>query len=70
LIEALESEDADAEVLFMGQPSYPFEYTVTGVCSRADFEEPEEGEGKESDVFLVEGKQVRYGSREAWDAVR
>lgn len=28
-----------------------------------------EREGAETDIFLVEGRQLRYGSKAAWDAV-
>ena len=79
LIELLEEQDPDAEVLLMSQPNWPFELAVEGVTTRdemlradredddEDDEEPrlENGTAK-SDVFLVEGEQLRYGSKAAW----
>lgn len=68
LIQALESYDPDAEVLLATQPSWPFENRVFGVVSR---EEMNPGglppsEGANSDVLLLEGTQLRYGSKAAW----
>jgi hypothetical protein len=80
LIELLEEQDPNAEVLVMSQPNWPFELSLAGVTTReemlradrddaddADDEEPrlERGTAK-SDVFLVEGEQLRYGSKTAW----
>jgi len=41
------------------------------VRAREEFEEPDEddvqGDGKKpNDVFILEGKQLRYGSKDAW----
>ncbi|MBK6682919.1 MAG: hypothetical protein IPG45_00470 [Deltaproteobacteria bacterium] len=78
LIELLEEQDPDAEVLVMSQPNWPFELGLAGVTTREemlradredgdDDEEPrlERGTAK-NDVFLVEGEQLRYGSKTAW----
>jgi hypothetical protein len=82
LIELLEEQDPDAEVLVMMQENWPFECALAGVTTREemlradreerdeddeDDEEPrlERGTAK-SDVFLVEGQQLRYGSKTAW----
>jgi len=79
LIELLEEQDPDAEVLVMSQPNWPFELGLAGVTTREemlradrdedgdDGDEPrlERGTAK-SDVFLVEGEQLRYGSKAAW----
>jgi hypothetical protein len=82
LIELLEEQDPDAEVLVMMQQNWPFECSLAGVTTREemlradrdedggdgdDDEEPrlERGTAK-SDVFLVEGEQLRYGSKTAW----
>ena len=79
LIELLEEQDPDAEVLVMMQQNWPFECSLAGVTTREemlradredgneDDEEPrlERGTAK-SDVFLVEGQQLRYGSKTAW----
>ena len=67
LIAKLEDYDQDARVYIMTQPSWPFENEVAGVIERAEFE----GLGKEgarsTDVFVLEGDQVRYGSKKAWE---
>ena len=79
LIELLEEQDPDAEVLVMSQPNWPFELGLAGVTTREEMlradrdedgdrdDEPrlERGIAK-SDVFLVEGEQLRYGSKTAW----
>jgi hypothetical protein len=109
LKEAIEDMLADgiseqAEVRLMHQPSWPFEYSISGVCKRSDFQTAvdecgeltgsldEELEGLDGDerkqaeadelerikrdenrkecVFLVEGRQLCYGHKEAWDAAQ
>ncbi|WP_223643764.1 hypothetical protein [Corallococcus sp. EGB] len=86
LIELLEEQDPDAEVLIMSQQNWPFENAVAGVAVREemlradrdedgdddDAEEPRYERGTApNDVFLVEGEQLRYGSKTAWQvAVR
>jgi hypothetical protein len=83
LIEILGDCDPDAEVLIMSQPSWPFENAIAGVAVREEFGEddgldgdsekaerhPEPGTAT-SDVFIVEGQQLRYGSKRAWGAAR
>ena len=79
LIEMLEEQDPDAEVLVMSQENWPFEMALCGVTTRdeilradSDEEEPEDDDAEladglaRSDVFLVEGTQLRYGSKTAW----
>lgn len=82
LIEILEDQDPDAEVLIMSQENWPFENAIAGVAVREDFvDDDEEDEGDEdgtepryekgtapNDVFIVEGQQLRYGSKAAWNA--
>jgi ribosomal protein L12E/L44/L45/RPP1/RPP2 len=82
LIELLEEQDPDAEVLVMMQQRSPFECALAGVTTRdeierADREEDDEDDDAEeeprergtakSDVFLVEGGQLRCGSETAWN---
>jgi hypothetical protein len=81
LIELLEDQDPEAEVLLLSQPHWPFEYSIRGVTSRDEIHEEDEDrddEGDEddrdddrdgalTDVFLLEGSQLRYGSKRAWD---
>lgn len=79
LIEMLEEQDPDAEVLVMSQENWPFEMALCGVTTRdeilradSDEEESEDDDAEladglaRSDVFLVEGTQLRYGSKTAW----
>ncbi len=81
VIELLEEQDPDAEVLVMMQKNWPFECSLAGVTTRdemlrADERDEDDGEQVEpriesgtakNDVFLVEGEQLRYGSKTAWD---
>ncbi len=79
LIELLEEQDPDAEVLVMSQPNWPFELSLAGVTTREemlraereerdddDYEPRFERGTAKNDVFLVEGEQLRYGSKTAW----
>ena len=83
LIEILEDLDPDAEVLLMSLQSWPFKNGIAGVAVREDLaeddedlddderEEPRYEKGTAAnDVFIVEGQQLRYGSKAAWDAAR
>jgi hypothetical protein len=83
LIEILEDQDPDAEVLIMSQQSWPFENAIAGVAVREEIVEDDEDLDDEereephyekgtaaNDVFIVEGQQLRYGSKAAWDAAR
>lgn len=83
LIEFLEDLDPDAEVFIMSQQNWPFENAVAGVVVREEMieddeelsdeerEEPRYEKGTAAnDVFIVEGEQLRYGSKAAWDAAR
>jgi hypothetical protein len=68
LIQALESYEPDAEVLMATQPSWPFENRVFGVVSREEMspDAPPPHDGANTDVLLLEGTQLRYGSKAAW----
>jgi hypothetical protein len=81
LIEFLEDCDPEASVLIVTQSHWPFENSVHGVALREDVgsdegcddddDESRFPEGTSgSDVLIVEGSQLRYGSRAAWDAAR
>jgi len=64
LIDILEGYDDDAQVLFVVQPNWPFEYSIADVVERADFEDGNEETGARSnDVILIEGSQLRYGNK-------
>lgn len=80
LIELLEDCDPEAEVFLMTQPAWPFECSVRGIAVREELESAEDDEGEAraprrrdagaaaNDVFILEGEQLRYGSKVAWDA--
>ena len=78
LIDILEEMDPDAEVLIGSAPAWPFEYSIAGVTTREDALAEAEGEDDPvyedskgpSDVFLLEGEQLRYGSKLMWSAAR
>jgi hypothetical protein len=73
LIEALEDCEEcvgeNAEVLLMTQEHWPFEFSIRTVVTRDQIDEADigHGEGHETDVFIVEGTQLRYGNKRAWD---
>jgi hypothetical protein len=83
LIERLEElrDDvgADAEVRLMTQPNWPFENSIRGVTTAdeilaADIDDGETTDVEISDedaignvVYIVEGGQIGYGSKNAWN---
>lgn len=69
LIELLEYYDDDCEVMLMTQESWPFENTIEGVTQREDFDDDDESSENLKDVFIVEGSQIRYGSKDAWNTL-
>jgi hypothetical protein len=81
LIRILGDCDPEADVYVMAQRSYAFECALHGVAERRAFVETydddeaaasasTDADRRRTDVFLVEGSQLRYGSRDAWDAAR
>jgi hypothetical protein len=71
LIEELECCDGEAEVRFLAQPSWPFEYTIAAVVEASD--RPDDLSSFEETpvhrVLLVEGRQACYGDRRAFESV-
>lgn len=81
LIDRLEEARAefgdDAEVRLMTQEKWPFENAIRGVTSGSeinracdDWEEAEDGDSDVEDdavVYIVEGDQLGYGSKAAWN---
>lgn len=71
LEDVIEQAGPDAEVRLMTQQHYPFENEVRGVCTGGDInegEDPEDGDVvDEQVVYIVEGEQLGYGSKRAWD---
>lgn len=68
LIEILQGLDPDARVLIMAQQNWPFENDISNVTTREDISEEYETGTAASDVFIVEGQQLRYGSKAAWNS--
>jgi hypothetical protein len=72
LIDELDSYDGDAEVRFLAQPSWPFEYTIAAVVEATD--RPEDlssyREIPAERVLLIEGRQACYGDKRGFDAAR
>jgi hypothetical protein len=82
LMAALEDFDPNTEVRIMSQQSYPFENAVTGLweptangddddeafvpaTGREFGEQPRDGAAPKV-VYLVEGRQLGYGTKDAW----
>ncbi len=78
LIERLEEYrdelGGDCEVRLMTQQTWPFENAITGLVSGAEINESDEDDDAcvETDrvIYIVEGAQLKYGSKRAWDAAR
>lgn len=74
LIERLEeyrnTVGGDAEVRLMSQPNWPFEYSILGVCSDAEVIDVSDNSDRDADpvIYIVEGTQLGYGRRAAWEA--
>ncbi len=72
LMEVLKDLEPDAQVIIASQPNWPFEVELTCVVTRAECEE-RDAESQQrptldrgmapTDVLLVEGQQLRYGSK-------
>ena len=75
LIERLsEQRDAlggDAEVRLVIQQSWPLESSVLGVTTGEEINRSDDGDDEDVDgdnvLYLVEGQQLGYGSKRAWD---
>ena len=76
LIERLEEyrdlHGEDCEVRLMTQQNWPFENAITGLVSGTEINESDEDDDAcvEDDavVYIVEGTQLKYGSKRAWEA--
>ena len=69
----------DVEVRLMTQQNWPFENSIYGLASGAeinDYDEDDEDGGDDDDVaedavlFIVEGQQLGYGTKRAWEVAR
>ena len=81
LIERLEEcreELGDVEVRLMTQSHWPFENGVAGVASGAEInaagneDDPDDDGDVDDDqvVYIVEGQQLGYGTKRAWQVAR
>jgi hypothetical protein len=76
LIERLEEyrdlHGEDCEVRLMTQQNWPFENAITGLVSGAEINDTDDEDDEDVDtdavVYIVEGTQLKYGSKRAWDA--
>ena len=79
LIERLEEYrdliGGDAHVRLMTQQNWLFENSITGVCSgeeindAADEDDPDDDGDVDDDavLYIVEGQQLGYGTKRAWE---
>jgi len=58
LIEELEGMNPEAEVRFASQPSWPFEYSISGVVEIATGDEHDRTDT--DTVYFIEGNQIGY----------
>lgn len=76
LIERLEDYrdqlGGDTGVRLMTQQNWPFENGIRGLASGEEINGEDDGDDEDVDeervVFIVEGQQLGYGSKRAWDA--
>lgn len=67
----------DAEVRLMTQQNWPFENRICGLTSGAEMHESDVTDDDDEDpaendnvVYIVEGGQICYGNRRAWESAR
>ena len=62
----------DAEVRLMTQQNWPFENSITGLVSGAEINAADDDDDADVEtdavVYIVEGTQLGYGSKRAWEA--
>jgi len=69
-----EEHGGDTEVRLMTQQNWPFENSIFGITSGQEMNDTDEdSDGDDQDVadenivYIVEGGQVCYGSKRAWE---
>ena len=69
-----EEHGGDVEVRLMTQQNWPFENRICGVTSGREMNEADEDDDQdvadENIVYIVEGGQICYGSKRAWETCR
>ena len=74
LTEYRDTLGGEAEVRLMTQQNWPFENTIAGLVSQEEIHDSTDRDGEECDeateaiVYLCEGSQLGYGSKQAWEA--
>ena len=78
LIERLEDYRAElggqTEVRLMTQQNWPFENGIVGLASTEEMANAEDDPDEEYDpedgefIYIVEGRQISYGNKTAWEA--
>ena len=62
----------ETEVRLMTQQNWPFENGIVGLASGEEINAHDDGDDEDTDddkvVFIVEGQQLGYGSKRAWEA--
>ena len=62
----------DCEVRLMTQQNWPFENAITGLVSGSEINESDDDDDacveEDAVVYIVEGAQLKYGSKRAWEA--
>lgn len=61
----------DTEVRLVSQPAWPFEYSIHGLTKGQEINE-RDGDAANDDavIYIVEGNQLGYGSKQAWENAR
>lgn len=76
LIDRLQDFDPDTEVRLMTQENWPFENSIRGLCDGRELRDDDECGCEEADchycnpdevTYIVEGRQLRYGNKNAWN---
>ena len=75
VLDAGREELGDVEVRLMTQETWPFENGIAGLASgeeineTCDEDDPNDDGGVESDnvLYIVEGEQLKYGTKKAWE---
>jgi hypothetical protein len=80
LEEYRETHGDDCEVRLMTQQNWPFENRIAGLTTGAEMNEASEEDASEffddqdvadnAMVYIVEGGQICYGSKRAWETCR
>ena len=74
LKELLDQYEDECKIFIMEQPSWPFENGIAGTVQRDEFDQEDDecrrpdDKTQATDVFILEGPQLRYGSKDAWEA--